>query len=58
MDGVSGVFSHMQKLVSNGMLESRVPDRESQMRLKDRLLEPSQFGPITQAASPSGTKNL
>jgi hypothetical protein len=46
MEGVSSPFSYKKKPVSNGMPEPRVPDRESQMRLMDLVLEPSQSGPV------------
>jgi hypothetical protein len=58
METVNVPYAHKRRQVSNGMLESRVPDRESQMRLRDHLLGPSQSGPIYRSQDPPASQDL
>ena len=52
------LFAHKRRQVSDGMLESRVLDRESQMRLRDHLLGPSRSDPIYRSQDPPANQDL
>ena len=58
METANLLFAHKKRQGSNDMLESHVPDQESQMHLRGHLLGPSQSGPIYRSQNPPASQDL